>query len=147
MLVRQATLQDLPRLSACGREFYTSSKVLREFNIERFCETWTVLLSNGTGVIFLLCDGEEITGTIGGMAHKDLYSNDIIGQEFFWYVLEESRGAGVRLYRAFENWAKERGCSRLRMGYLVDSMPEKVGRFYERLGLEADEVVYSKELK
>lgn len=85
-------------------------------------------------------------GTIGGMCHEEPYDDDTIAQEFFWYVLKESRGAGILLYRAFEGWARERGCTRLRMGYLVDSMPEKVGHFYERLGLQSEEVVYSKDL-
>ena len=146
MTYREATIADLPRLSECGREFYANSKVLKQFQIERFCETWTALLGNGSGVIFLLCEGEQIMGTIGGMVHRDLYSDEMIAQEFFWYVLKGSRGAGVRLYCLFEAWGRKRGCARIRMGYLVDSMPEKVAHFYERMGLDREEVIYSKSL-
>lgn len=146
MTLRKATIEDLPALSKCAAEFYASSKVLNTFEIDRFCETWTALLRGGTGVIFIFCDGEEILGTISGVAYKEPYSQEMIAQEFWWYVLKESRGAGVRLYRAFEEWATARGCSRLRMGHLVDSMPEKVAHFYERIGLQREEVVYSKSL-
>lgn len=146
MTLRQATIGDLPRLSQCGEEFSASSRVLSNFDMKRFRETWTALLSGDSAVIFLLCEGDEILGTIGGMAHRDLISDEMIAQEFFWYVLKGSRGAGIRLFRAFESWAKERGCNRLRMGYLVDSMPEKVAGFYERMGLDREEVIYSKGL-
>jgi GNAT superfamily N-acetyltransferase len=146
MTLRNATIEDLPQLSECAREFYASSRVLKTFDIDRFCETWTRFLYSEMGVIFLLVEGEEILGTIGGVAYMEPYSQEMIAQEFWWYVLKESRGAGVRLYRAFEEWATERGCSRLRMGHLVDSMPEKVAHFYERIGLQREEVVYSKSL-
>jgi GNAT superfamily N-acetyltransferase len=146
MTLRRAAIEDLPALSECAREFYASSDVLKEFNISRFCETWTGFLNSGMGVIFILCEGAEIRGTISGVAYMEPYSYAMIAQEFWWYVLKDSRGAGIRLYRAFEQWARERGCSVLRMGHLVDSMPEKVGHFYERIGLHREEVVYSKAL-
>jgi GNAT superfamily N-acetyltransferase len=56
------------------------------------------------------------------------------------------RGGGVLLYRAFEAWAKTKKATELRMGYLVDLMPEKVAHFYERVGFERVEVGYSKRL-
>lgn len=146
MILRQATIEDLPALSKCAAEFYASSRILKTFEIERFVDTWTRFLYGGMGVIFLLVEGEEILGTIGAVAYMEPYSQEMIAQEFWWYVLKESRGAGVRLYRAFEEWATARGCSRLRMGHLVDSMPEKVAHFYERIGLQREEVVYSKSL-
>jgi len=52
----------------------------------------------------------------------------------------------VLLYRAFEAWAKTKKATELRMGYLVDLMPEKVAHFYERVGFERVEVGYSKRL-
>lgn len=146
MLIRQARVEDLPRLSACAEEFYASSKFLKTFDLDRFVAMWTALLGNETGVIFLLCEGEEISGTIGGVAYPEAYSSEVIAQEFFWYSLSTSRGAGVRLYRAFEEWARARGCSQIRMGHLVDSMPEKVARFYERMGFVPIEVNFCKSL-
>lgn len=133
-------------MGGLAREFYASSKMLREFNLVKFIELWTIFLVQGTGVIFLLMDGGAITGTIGGIVYPEAYSGELTAQEFFWFVHQKNRGGGVRLYRAFEQWALKKGCHEVRMGYLVDLMPEKVAHFYERLGFTRVEVNYAKRL-
>lgn len=146
MLIRQATVEDLPRCSKAAQEFYGSAKSLGTFEIERFITMWTTLLGNSIGVIFLLLDGDEIVGAIGGVAYPDAYTDKLIATEFYWFVGQSSRGWGVRLYALFEEWARSRGCSQIRMVHLLDSMPEKVARFYDRAGFKPLEVHYAKEL-
>ncbi len=146
MTIRQATIEDLPLLETCAREFYASSKHLRDFELSRFVGLWTSLIAGGTGVIFILAAGGDIAGAIGGISHPDAYSALIVAQEFFWFVRSELRGGGVRLYRAFEQWAKDRGCGELHMAYLPDSMPGKVAIFYEKMGFRLAEVAYAKGL-
>lgn len=146
MLIRQATVEDLPRLSACATEFYSSSKFLKTFDLGKFVAMWAALLQNGTGVIFVIEESGELVGTIGGVAYPEAYSSELIAQEFFWWINRESRGRGIRLYKEFEDWARERGCSQIRMGHLLDSMPEKVAKFYERMGFVAVEVNFCKTL-
>jgi GNAT superfamily N-acetyltransferase len=132
-------------MGACAREFYAASRFLRTFDLARFTAMWTGLLASGAGAIFVLDDG-EIRGAIGGVAYPDIYSGELTATEFFWFVSEAHRGGGIRLYRAFERWAKAKGCARIRMVHLMDSMPEKLQTVYERLGFEAAEVHYSKDL-
>jgi len=62
-------------------------------------------------------------------------------------VLPEHRGPGMKLYRAYENWAREKGCNKIRMTYLCDLMPEGLKTLYEDLGYYPIEVNYQKELK
>ncbi len=112
----------------------------------KFIALWTALLTNGSGGLFLLFEGSEVEGAIGGVIYPEAYSDAQICQEFFWFVKPESRGGGVRLYRKFEEWARTKGANEIRMGYLVDSMPEKVSTFYERLGFHPVEVNYTKVL-
>ncbi len=133
-------------MNVWAREFYASSKFLHGFELERFVNLWTGFLESGTGVIFVAIHGEEIVGAIGGIAHQDLYNGRMLASEMFWRVNDGERGEGVRLYRAFERWAEEHGCQRIIMAYLHDVMPEKVARFYERLGFVAVETHYSKTL-
>lgn len=146
MIIRQATVEDLPRCSESAGEFYGSAKSLGAFEIERFIAMWTMLLGNGSGVIFLLLDGEAIVGALGGVAYPDAYTSSLLACEFFWHVNKSSRGRGVLLYRMFEDWARTRRCSQIRMVHLLDSMPEKVARFYDRAGFKPLEVHYAKEL-
>jgi GNAT superfamily N-acetyltransferase len=145
-MIRKALVEDLPRIHACASEFYAASKFLRRFNLERFVSAWTDFLETGVGTVFVAEDGGEVTGCIGGVVYPDLYSGTLVATEFFWYVRERHRGAGVRLYHAFEDWARERRCSEIRMVHLTDSMPERLAKVYRRFGYEASEVHYVKEL-
>lgn len=144
-MIRQATVEDLPKLETCAREFYASSRFLKEFSLFRFCEMWTTLLHNG-GVIFIALESEEITGVMGGFIHRDLYSESMVAEEMFWFVRSAFRGVGIRLYRAFEAWAQAAGATTIQMVHLLDSMPEKISAFYRRIGFEPIETRYSKRL-
>lgn len=143
--IRQAEIADLPKLAAGAAEFYAASDFLTGFDIARFVELWTDLIGRGIGVIFLE-EGADglILGALGGMIHRDIYGEDQIAEEFFWFMRPDTRGGGVRVYRAFEAWARERGAVSLQMVHLLDSMPAKVGAFYERVGYRAAEIRYIK---
>lgn len=146
MTIRPAMNEDLRNLEHLGREFHASSSSLTEFKIDVFVAGWEQIFKAGCGVIFLLMDGDVIKGTIGGVAFPDICHGRPVAQEFFFFVTEGARGEGTRLYREFERWAIERGCVQIRMGLLVDSMPEKLDVVYRRWGYRKIEVGYMKEL-
>lgn len=144
--IRQLDPADLGRLNEWAREFDAASRWLGRFDPARFRGIWTELLNGGAGVIFAALEGDQITGAIGGIIHREIYGDRLIAEEFFWFQRAAHRGAGVRLYRAFEQWARERGARSIQMVHLFDVMPEKVARFYLRSGFEPVEMRYSKEL-
>lgn len=146
--LRTAGLADLPRLGDLAREFYAASVFLKDFDLDRFVSLWTVLIKNGSGVIFLLESAGEIVGTIGGVAHPEAYSARITAQEFHLFIRSESRGGFglLKLLRAFEKWAVERGCSYMRIAHLQDSMPAALGELYQRMNFERVETTYQKAL-
>lgn len=131
-------------MAGLAKEFYGSSAVLRVFDLERFVQFWTGVINSGIGVVFLLVDENGIQGTISGLTYQEPYSGELLAQEFFWFVHKEFRGGGIRLYKAFEKWALDKGCVEIRMAHLVDSMPDKVAQFYERLGYSQVETLYAK---
>lgn len=148
MTICKATIADLPQLETTANGFLDAlkRKYLDGFSMNSFVALWSTLIESGQGVIFLMKSGGEILGAIGGFAHTEQYCDYLVAQEFFWFVHENSRGKGVMLYRALEEWAKSKGCRHLRMVYMKDSMPDKVQRFYERMGMQPMEVIYTKEL-
>jgi GNAT superfamily N-acetyltransferase len=152
-MIERLTTAQLPELEPGAREFYASSTVLRYLDPARFIEIWTAFLSSGNAAIFAARNGAGekpgmITGAIGGIVHPDLYdAARLVADEFFWFARPDHRGAGVALYRAFEQWARERGASEIQMCHLIDSMPAKVARFYMSAGFHAVEVRYSKDLQ
>lgn len=145
-MIRLATIADLRRLEPLAREFYAASKHLGKFDIECFAQFWGGCVQNGIGVVFLLEEAGEIVGTIGGVAYPDPYSGEAVATEFFWYVRDGHRGGGMRLYRAFEDWARAKNCTQIRMVHLTDSMPEKLRAVYIKLGYTAIETHYGKPL-
>jgi GNAT superfamily N-acetyltransferase len=142
------TFEDLVRLLPLAEEFYAASQFLKKFDAERFIATWTRLLSERTGVIFLLEQDGIVTGALGGVVYPEPYSGDLVATEFFWFVTESARGGrgGIQLYREFESWARERGAAEIRMVHLLDLMPAKVERFYKHCGFEPIEVHFVKGL-
>lgn len=138
---------DLSSLSGCAAEFYAATKFVKRFNFTRFCEVWKSFIESGHGVIFSIRGEFGANGMIGGIAHPEMYSGDLIASEFFWYVCDGHRGGGMSLYRAFEKWARAKGCVEMRMAALSDSMPGKMELVYRRLGFELAERQYVKELR
>jgi GNAT superfamily N-acetyltransferase len=147
MKIRPATAADLPLCGPAAQEFYASSKFLQGFNLDGFVKTWTGFIAADVGVMFLLWDDDgQVAGAIGGALYPEPYGSATVCQEFFWFVSPKQRGQGVELYRELEQWARDRGCSRIRMCHMLDSMPDRLKRVYERWGFEPVEVHYEKEL-
>jgi GNAT superfamily N-acetyltransferase len=144
--IRTLKVSELAMLADGATEFYAASRWLGRFDAERFRVIWTELLGTGAAVIFVALAANAITGALGGIVHQEIYGDRLIAEEFFWFARPEHRGAGVALYRAFEEWARVRGAAALQMVHLFDSMPEKVARFYLRTGFEPVEMRYQKDL-
>lgn len=144
--IRPLAPRELGALEDCAREFYAASRWLGEFNPAHFHALWSELIHAGTGVIFAALDHGAVIGAIGGMLHREIYGARLIADEFFWFVRPAHRGAGVALYRRFEDWARAKGAHQIHMVHLFDSMPDKLARFYLRHGFEPVEMRYAKDL-
>ncbi len=70
----------------------------------------------------------------------------MIAVETFWFVAPEHRGIGIRLFNAFEKWAKDNQCSKTAMIHLTDSMPERLEQLYLKRGYRLIEKHYVKDL-
>ena len=138
----------LRKVAPAAKEFYESSQFLRKFDLDRFVNLWRNLIETDQGVIFGAFEDGDFIGAIAGTLYPEPYCGDLIAQEFFWFVRPGHRGfAGMRLYKAFEYWCRERGCAEIRMGHLADLMPEKVAHTYKRLGYTQIETNYAKRLE
>jgi hypothetical protein len=146
--VRQAKISDIARLGDLAAQFYASSAFLGRFDMSLFCQFWENVIEGGNGVIFLLESEDVIQGALGGMAHREPYCAEWVAHEFFFFIGAAHRGGFgfLKLYRAFEGWAKSLKCSTIRMVHLQDLAPEQMGRLYRRLDFTPIETVYSKAL-
>ena len=94
------------------------------------------------GLLLFCVRGDEVVGTLGAIAFPDHVDGAKVASEVFWYVDRKHRGAGLRLIRFFEKWARVTGCKRVMMISMVDVMHERVGRLYKHIGYEPMEVHY-----
>lgn len=146
--LRTATTADLPQLAELAAEFYGTSKFLTDLSAPHFVKFWEDVLCSNLGILFLLLEEDRIVGALGAIAHRQPYNDSFVAQECALFIIEKARGGIglLRLIRAFEKFARERGCSRIRIGYLHDSMPERLAQFYRRMGFEPEETMFGRSL-
>jgi GNAT superfamily N-acetyltransferase len=89
-----------------------------------------------------------IIGVLAGYVSEYLFCHERIACDQIVYVVPGRRGAGAALglLRAFRQWARERGARELALGVSASLEPQRVGRFYERLGLRFAGGLYKQRL-
>lgn len=140
-LIRPATTEDLPACAELIRSFYAEASIPGELIPEVFVKNWTQYLDMGIGEIYVAENG-SLQGAIGGIVGPDPNDGARVAQEMFWYVCPEYRRVGLRLFNTWVEDLRCAGVKRLIMGYLEGSMPDKVRKFYDRIGLQRMQVSY-----
>jgi len=145
-MIREATIEDLPKLFHLADEFYSSSKFLVDFNRDVFSRSWQTFMKQEFGTIFLLVHEEQIRGALGAFKYSDPNNGHKIAAECFWFVDPSYRGKGLQLLKRFESWANQEGCEQIHLVHLMDSMPEKLSKVYQHFGYHPAEILYTKEI-
>ena len=146
IIYREATTDDLPRLTAMLREFVTSTKYRKfvgasDAHLETFLFS---LLGQIDRRIFVAEKHDAVIGMIGVLAYVHPMSGELCAGELFWWLDPQHRGAGGWLLRRAENWARDSGAKSLQM--IAPSDAPHVGAMYERLGYERVETAYQRTL-
>lgn len=137
--IRPATHEDLDALLAMGEQFFTFSRLAQFAVFDRGTALNSVvaLIDADTGVCLVaVVEGEIVGGIVGVLAPLWFAPSCLSATEFAWWVKEEHRGgtAGVKLLRAFEQWAKDNGAAMVSMSDLVIEGATPAGRLFEKLG-------------
>lgn len=141
------TEEELIELHKVVSEFYKLMPYKKKIlDPKKWAATWLQLIESGVGKVLSLVEDDEVKGGIGLIMHNSLEDGALVTSEAFWYVDEKSRGGGIRLFKAAEEFAKSIGSERMMMIHLQNSMPKKVKNFYERMGFKEAETTYLKEL-
>ncbi len=145
-MIAPLDVSELNQLAALGAKFYAESGLPGRFVPDVFEASWRQFYSIGMGQIFKLEVDGQIVGAIGGMVYPDPNDADLVASEMFWFVDPAARGGGIRLFSAFEDWAKQRGAKRIAMIHLQSLAPEALERLYLRKGYRKIESHYFKTL-
>lgn len=157
--IRTATRDDLEAIARMARHFIEASTVFRAWLkpdpapilavAEAILEGKTAERLNVEGGVILVLEVErELVGMIAGLVFRDPFIGDepVFDEIVWWIEPEYRRGlAGVRLLKACELWARQKGLSLLKMVAPADA-PE-VGEFYLRSGFHPINTAYYKRLE
>ena len=143
-MIRRATPDDTGRLIEMGQRFvaeteYAGMIVVRP---ERLAATIAGVLAHPDGVILVSDTEGGVSGMIAMLVYDHPYSGERMAFEVVWWVDPEARGGGVRLLKAAEQWARERGSIAMQMV----APNEQVGALYRRLGYSPVETSFQRSL-
>ena len=142
MLIREATPADIPRCVEMGRCFLLDVYAgLLDENPGQMAQIGADLIEKETGLLLVAeGDGGRLVGMIGMVIVPHPLSGALVAAELFWWMDPTARGAGVRLLKRAERWARDRGIATVQM-----TAPNPgVGHLYERLGYQAVETAYQR---
>ena len=142
--IETATAADLDALVALGREFralvYAHLLPENPAQLRAFAGS---LIASETATILVVRDEDRLLGMLGLTLFTHPLSGLLTVAELFWYVRPEARGSlGLRLLKAGERWARDRGAVRLQ----VVAPTVEAEQLYQRLGFHPVERSYEKSL-
>ncbi len=144
MTIREATLDDVPRLVELGSKFINGSNYKKHIpiDLEKTTQSIETLISIPHGVVFVYEENGLITGMIGFLSSIQIFSNEPTVTEMFWFTDPNKRGSGIRLLKHSEKWARDQGAKRI----FMIAPTKKVEKAYKRLDYQKLETFYIKEI-
>lgn len=146
MLIRKATLADVPAIVRMGAKFYETT-MYRHF--AEFCPDAVASLAAlmyETGVELVAEVDGELVGMVGLLVSPFPFNAARkIACEVMWWVDPDAQGqgAGKALLAAIEPACREAGCDAIQMVHLSTSPPQAAA-LYERAGFRHSESSYTK---
>lgn len=143
MIIRFATIKDIPAFVELGRYFHGLTRFRSyEFNGDRVAAQLRAVIDagqdkNGTHCFIVAEDSNhKAIGGLIGCVERHFFSDQIVASIIHYDVLPERRmsGAGVRLLSAFRTWAENRGAVELSAGVNSGTHIDKTDKFLRRLG-------------
>lgn len=142
MPIRFATVDDIPALIELGRQMIGHTR-FATFAYEplRVQAQLHAALTEGKSryVCLLAFDSEDrLVGMLLAVLEQHIFSSQLTASVMIFLVLPEARmgGWGVRLLRAFEQWAKNRQVLEINFGVNSATEQDTVGRFARKMGFK-----------
>lgn len=144
-MIRPATPDDFDAILDMSAEFWLHTQFTEPF--ERDHTLKMVEMAYDHGLLAVVDIDRLLVGFCAGVKSYILGSTKALGAtELAWWLNPDHRGGknGVALLLFMEELVKEQGIKYWTMITMQSSMPEEVGRMYERLGYVRSETSYTK---
>lgn len=144
-MIREATCEDMPALLDIAQRFFAETEYSQftTFSDEATQKTLEHLIEGEDGIILVL-DIDGVKGVVGGLVYPFYMSEDLTGQELFWWC--EVKSEGLSLLDAIEEAAKEKGAKTFTMMSLDNLSPERLDKIYLAKGYTRSEHTYIRSL-
>lgn len=147
--VREATLADVASILKLGKQLHQNSAYAdKHFNDEKAGSVVAMMVDSETDSAFVAEDDGEIIGYFLGGLTYEWFSDDLLGFDYSVYVTPEKRNgrAAIKLFDAFENWAKAKDALYIHVGITTNINIEGSSRFYRFLGYKDGGIFFEKRL-
>ncbi|HEV6966507.1 GNAT family N-acetyltransferase [Roseateles sp.] len=140
MAIRFATMADLPELIEGASRMHALTRFRTQpFNAQRVASSFTHLLQDRSGkYVFLVAIGanKALVGALIGVMEQQIFTDAYTASIMHIDVLPEARmgGYGVRLVRAYEQWAKNRNAFEISFGLNSGVDTSLASQFVQRIG-------------
>lgn len=144
-MIRAAEPEDFNEILDMSARFWLETQFSEPF--ERDHTVNMVQLAYDHGLLAVVEIDSKCVGFCAGVKSPILGSSKALGAtEVGWYVYPEHRKGknGIALLLFMEGLVKEQGIKYWTMVSMQSSMPEEVGRMYERMGYFHSETCYTK---
>lgn len=141
--IRFAEIKDIPALVEGGSRMHALTRFRDQpYDAQRVTNAFAQLIHRGQSkyVFFVAENGKgAVVGALIGVIEQQIFSSALTASVMHYDVLPEARmgGYGVRLLKAFEQWAQNRKVIEINFG--INSVDDEVelarlARFAQRLG-------------
>jgi hypothetical protein len=115
---------------------------------EIFKRNWKTFIEEGDGTLIGLYTGDSLCGLLGGLTTCDSQTGSIVARVLFYYIRRDVRTASsaLTLFRAFQQWAAERGAEALCLCVPENSSRIRLEPFLKSSGFRASRIIYTKQL-
>jgi GNAT superfamily N-acetyltransferase len=145
-MIREANLEDIPRIVEMGRRFVSES-TYKEFifeNPEQMGALAEQVISNPQGRILISERNGRTVGMLGLIVFPHFLSKELVAGEVMWWVDPEARAGltGLKLMKKAEKIATEMGAVKMQMV----APSKRIGKLYEHFGYVEVERMYQRNL-
>ena len=141
MTIRFALAKDVPALVQGGAQMHQLTRFRSQpYNPQKVAQTFADLINPGASnkYAFLIAENGkgQLVGALIGVVEQQIFSDAWTASIMHYDVLPEARmgGYGVRLLKAFEQWANNRKVIEISFGINSENEMERTGKFAARMG-------------
>jgi GNAT superfamily N-acetyltransferase len=119
-----------------------------KLSLESFANFLEVSFRNETLVGWFYEENKKIQGGILFSIVSDIFTNKLLLKEIFWFVLPDQRNSwtAYKLIKQAEKFAIENNIDSIFMAHMANPNPEKLSKFYKKIGYNFIQAEYAKKI-